>query len=54
MEESADIDVQKIAEKSFAHYDHEAAFHNASTNKIIYAQSQQFLEYNLRKRFTNK
>ena len=54
MKESVDINVQKIAEKSFPHYDSEAAFHNASANKIIMAQSQRFLEYNLRKRFTNK
>ena len=54
MKESVDINVQKIAEKSFPHYDFEAAFHNASANRIIMVQSQRFLEYNLRKRFTNK
>jgi hypothetical protein len=45
--------VQKIAKKYFTHYDFEAALHNASTNQIVMAESQQFLEFNLRKRFTN-
>jgi hypothetical protein len=46
--------VQKIAKKYFTHYDFEAALHNASTNQIVMAESQQFLEFNLRKRFTNE
>ena len=54
VEESVDVNVKKIAEKYFTHYDFGGAFHNASTNKIIMAESQQFLEYNLRKRFTNE
>ena len=54
MKAGVGTNIQKIAEKSFAYYDFEAAFHNASKNEIIMAESQRFLEYNLRKRFTNK
>ena len=49
-----EANVQKIAQKYFTHYDFEAALHNASTNQIVMAESQQFLEFNLRKRFTNE
>ena len=53
--ESGDMNIQKIGEKYFNYdFDFEAAFQNASYNLIVMAQDQQFLEYNLRKRFTNE
>ena len=53
--ESGDKNIQKIGEKHFNYgFDFEAAFQNASSNLIVMAQGQQFLEYNLRKRFTNE
>ena len=55
LKESVDTNIQKIGEK-FVNYDFnfEAAFQNASSNLIVMAEGQQFLEYNLRKRFTNE
>ena len=55
LRESVDMNIQKIGEKFF-NYDFafEAAFQNVSANLIVMAESQQFLEYNLRKRFTNE
>ena len=55
LKDSVDINIQKIGEKYFNYdFDFEAAFKNASYNLIVMAQDQQFLEYNLRKRFTNE
>jgi hypothetical protein len=55
LKDSVDINIQKIGEKYFNYdFDFEAAFQNASSNLIVMAEGQQFLEYNLRKRFTNE
>ena len=55
LKESVDINIRKIGEKFFQYdFDFEAAFQNASSNLIVMAEGQQFLEYNLRKRFTNE
>lgn len=54
VEASQDDDMQKIASKYFTHYDFDAAFANASSEIVIMAESKQFLEFNLRKRFTNE
>ena len=55
LKESVDMNLQKIGEKFFnLDFNYEAAFQNASSNLIVMAEGQQFLEYNLRKRFTNE
>ena len=56
--ESLDVNLNKIGEKFFNYGDntpgHEDAFQNATDNLIVMAESQQFLQYSLRKRFTNE
>ena len=56
--ESLDVNLNKIGEKFFNYGGntpgHEDAFQNATKNLIIMAESQQFLQYSLRKRFTNE
>ena len=54
MEKAEDPLMKEIAKKYFSHYDFGMAFYNVSHNKIVMAESQELLEYNLRKSFTNE
>ena len=58
LKESLDVNLNKIGEKFFNYGDntpgHKDAFQNATNNLIVMAESQQFLQYSLRKRFTNE
>ena len=54
VELSTDTNLQKIADKYYTHYDFDLAFENATGRKVVMAESKQFLQYNLRKRFTNQ
>ena len=58
LKESLDVNLNKIGEKFFNHglnsLGFEDAFKNATDNLIVMAESQQFLQYSLRKRFTNE
>ena len=54
LKESLDVNLNKIGEKFFNHISFEDAFKNATKNLIVMAESQQFLQYSLRKRFTNE
>jgi hypothetical protein len=53
VDQSLDPHLRKIAETYTTHYDFDSAFLNASKSKLVMAESKQFLEYNLRRRFTN-
>lgn len=53
-EASVNANIQEIAKKYFTHYDFGTAFHNVSTNQIVMAEGKDFLEYNIRKSFTNQ
>ena len=46
--------LKKISENYMTHYNFGEAFQNASTESLILAESQQFLQFNVRKRYTNK
>jgi hypothetical protein len=54
LKESLDVNLNKIGEKFLYHYSIEDAFKNATNNLIVMAESQQFLQYSLRKRLTNE
>ena len=58
LKDSLDVNLNKIGEKLFFNGRNtngfEDAFQNATDNLIIMAESQQFLQYSLRKRFTNE
>ena len=54
VEKAEDPLMKEIAKKYFSHYDFGMAFYNVSHNKIVMAESQELLEYNLRKSFTNE
>lgn len=53
IEGSLDPSLQRIAGKYIVHYDFGAALGNASQGNFIMGESRQFLEFNVRKRFTN-
>lgn len=54
LKESLDVNLNKIGEKFLYHYSIEDAFKNATNNVLVMAESQQFLQYSLRKRLTNE
>ena len=58
LKDSLDMNLKKIGEKLFNNglntLGFEDAFKNATYNLMIMAESQQFLQYSLRKRFTNE
>ena len=58
LKDSLDVNLNKIGEKLFnngkTQVGFEDSFQNATDNLIIMAESQQFLQYSLRKRFTNE
>ena len=53
-EASTDPSLIKIAQTYQTHYNFSEAFHKASKGKIVMGESGSFLEYNIRKSFTNK
>ena len=52
--QSRDRDLQQIASDYIVHYDYSEAIANASTNKVVMAESKQFLEYIIRWAITLK
>ena len=58
LKDSLDVNLNKIGEKLFNNgrntLGFEDSFQNATDNLIIMAESQQFLQYSVRKRFTNE
>ena len=51
---SLDPRIQEIAKRYITHYDFEDAFKKASEGKLVMAEAESFLSYNLRDRFTNQ
>ena len=51
--DSLDPDLREISKRYVVHYDYDSAFENATDNKLVMAESKQFLEFSIRKRFTN-
>ena len=49
-----DPNLKKISNNYISYYDFDGAFSNASESIWVLAQSKQFLEFNMRRRFTNK
>ncbi|XP_040575409.1 ionotropic receptor 21a-like isoform X1 [Lepeophtheirus salmonis] len=50
---SQDEDTQKIVNKFIVHYDYRESFKNLSDRKVIMCESQSFLDYSMRERFTD-
>ena len=51
---SLDPNLKAINERYTVHWDYDGAFKNASERKLVMAEGDAFLTYNMRKRFTNK
>ena len=46
--QSLDVNIQKIAEDFIVHYDFDQAIANASSSKVVMAESRRFLDYIIR------
>ena len=53
-ENSTDPRFRNIAERYVTHYNYEEAFLNASRGELILAESENFLRYNIREKFTDE
>ena len=54
LSKSLDPSLRAINKRYTVYYDFEEAFRNASERRLVLAEGDGFLEYNMRKRFTNE